>query len=137
MREEDYNIDVDIYLDEKRFRNGKKAISKLEIETKIIWKEKEFPFADVHFLAKKIKHIKQDIISYWVLFNINFTNCGIIQLSKIIGNELVQVRCENKYNDWFYKIPKNDFVWGLHNVESYIINNAFKYQNVLINIYNL
>lgn len=134
LHKENYDIDVDVYLNQKGYNIKKGLIAKLELEVKLVWDVKDFPFEDVNFLAKKQKYAKQQVVTYWILFNKNFTNCGIIPFTKIFHNELCKIKCENSYDDWVFKIPKKDFVWGLENVESYLIYKAFEIQNNLIKL---
>jgi len=129
LRPEDYGIDVSVYISDKAFHSGSEPIAKIELEVKGHWTEYNFPFNDIQCLAKKQKHARQPVCTYWVLFNRNLTNCGIVPFSKILVSELSVIKCRNKYDDFFYKVLKSDFVWGLEHIERYIIFKAFESAN--------
>lgn len=130
LRKEDYGVDVAIYNGERAFTKGATPLCYLEIESKSNWKDKNFPskFPDVQFLAKKQRFLKLNIPTYWVLFNNDCTNAGIINFRKIPSYELDVVYCKTASigNDFFYRIPKEDMVWGIENIERFLIQEAFQ-----------
>lgn len=129
LREEDYGIDVDVYNGEQAYQKKAKPICKIELEVKHNWNGKEFTFPDVQFLAKKMKHIRQEVIPFFVMFNTDCSNAGIIAFSKIASCDMDIVKCKNIGNDLFYRIPKQKFIWGIENIERYLIHIAFKSMN--------
>lgn len=135
LRKEDFGIDVAIYNGERAYKKGAKPVCYAEIETKYHWKEREFPkhFKDVQFLAKKHKFVTLDRPVYWILFNRDCSNAGIINFRDIMTCELDIVTCNNPEigDDYFYRIPKNKMTWGIENLERYLIHDAFQALNVL------
>jgi len=132
LRMEDYGVDVAIYNGKRAFEKKVEPLCYLEIESKSNWKSYEFPsnFPDVQFLAKKQKFINMDKTVYWVLFNDDCSNAGIINFKNIVTCELDVVNCKNGIgDDFFYRIPKKDMMWGLSNIERFLIHDAFKALN--------
>lgn len=129
LRQEDYGVDVAIYNGERAYQKQAAPLCYLEIESKSNWKGKEFPkhFPDVQFLAKKQRFIRMDKPVYWVLFNDDCTNAGIINFRKIMLYELDVVYCkpDSIGYDFFYRIPKKEMVWGIENIERFLIQDAF------------
>lgn len=130
LRQEDYGIDVAVFNGENAFKKGATPLCYLEIESKSNWKGKEFPsqFPDVQFLAKKQRFLNLDIPVYWVLFNDDCTNAAIINLRKIPSFELDVVYCKPASigYDFFYRIPKKEMVWGIQNIERFLVQEAFQ-----------
>lgn len=139
LREEDYSIDVSVYNGEKAFQKKLEPICYLELESKSLWKGHDFPdyFKDVQFLAKKQKYLKLNKPVYWILFNDDCTNAAIINLRKIVLCDLDVIECRNGIGtDYFYRIPKNEFIWGIENIERFIIHEGMSALNKLHNIQN-
>lgn len=130
LRAEDYGIDVAVYNGKRAFEKGVAPLCYLEIESKSNWKGKDFPskFPDVQFLAKKQRFLNLDRPVYWVLFNEDCSNASIINLRRIVTCELDVVYCKTSSigNDFFYRIPKRDMMWGIENVERFLIHDAFE-----------
>jgi len=129
LRKEDYGIDVDVFNGEQAYMKNASPVCKIELEIKHNWQGREFNFPDVQFLAKKMKHLKQDVVPFFVLFNDDCSNAGIISFSKIASCEMDIVKCKGIGDDLFYRIPRKQFVWGIHNIERYLIHMAFQAMN--------
>lgn len=130
LRPEDYSVDVAIYNGERAYQKGSSPLCYLEIESKSNWRKKDFPahFPDVQFLAKKQRFLQLDIPTYWVLFNDDCSNAGIINLRKIPSYELDVVYCKPASigYDFFYRIPRKEMTWGIENLERFLIQEAFQ-----------
>lgn len=130
LREEDFGVDVAVYNGERAYHKKAEPLCYLEIESKSNWKGRDFPryFPDVQFLAKKQRFIRMDKPVYWVLFNDDCTNAGIINFRKIMTCELDVVYCKQDSigYDFFYRIPRNEMVWGIEHIERFLIQDAFQ-----------
>ncbi|WCF11583.1 hypothetical protein NDS46_30005 (plasmid) [Paenibacillus thiaminolyticus] len=131
LRDEDFGVDVAIYNGKRAFEKGMSPICYVELESKSNWKGLKFPksFPDVQFLAKKQKFIKMDRPVYWVLFNDSCTNAAMINFKDIISCELDIVTCGSIGSDYFYRIPLKKMMWGIDNLERYLIHDAFQALN--------
>lgn len=138
LRPEDYSVDVAVYNGERALQKGASPLCYLEIESKSNWKGYDFPsnFPDVQFLAKKLKYVHLDIPVYWVLFNDDCSNAGIINLRKIPSYDFDVVYCKTASigYDFFYRIPRNEMVWGIQNIERFLIQDAFQTMQKVHNI---
>lgn len=139
LREEDFGIDVAIYNGERAFKKGLAPICYIELEQKHHWQGKDFPqyFKDVQFLAKKHKFANLNHPAYWVLFNNDYSNAGIINFRKIVTCELDVVKCKNLDigHDYFYRIPLDEIMWGIENLERFLIHEAFESLSSLHRLY--
>lgn len=133
LRQEDFGIDVYGYLSEEHKTNGKPPIFAIELEVKHNWRGNCFPFEDVHFVAKKQKHISKEMMSFWVLLNDNCSQAMIMPMQKILTGNLSVVKCKNGIgDDFFYKIPLTEMYKGIDSIERYIIGYAFQSANCII-----
>lgn len=126
LREEDYGVDVSIYNGFVAYQKQAEPLAYIELEVKNNWVGQNFPFPDIQFLAKKQKFAKLDLPTYWVLFNRDCTECGIIPMRKIIICELDIVKCKNIGEDYFYRIPKNQMIWGKDKIERFLVHDSFQ-----------
>lgn len=126
LRNEDYGVDVAIYNGLSAYRKNAEPLAYLELEVKHNWKGEIFPFEDVQFLAKKHKFAKLELPTYWVLFNSDCTECGIIPMRRILVCDLDIVNCRGIGEDYFYRIPRNQMVWGKTKVERFLIHDSFQ-----------
>lgn len=131
LRPEDYDIDVDVYLDEASYQRGDSPIAQIELEVKRRWRGSRFPYRDVQFPRRKVKYIDLPIVGYWVLFNEDCSECGIISLSHIKNYPFRTVNCSGIGLDDFKVIPVEDMVWGIENLERKILADAFMALNTL------
>jgi hypothetical protein len=139
LREEDYSIDVAVYLDKAAYKDKHEPLCYLELEGKEHWKGDKFPegFADVQFLAKKQKYALLDKPVYWVLFNASCSNAAIIDLNRITRTcDLNVVECKGKeYEfDFFYRVPKDTMIWGIEHLERFLIYDAFRAKEKIHNL---
>ena len=133
LHQEDYGIDVYGYLSESHKKCGKPPIFAIELEVKHNWKGNNFPFEDVHFLAKKQKHINREMMSFWVLCNDDCSQAMIMPMQKILNGSLSVVKCKKGIgDDFFYKIPLSEMYKGINSLERYIIGYAFRNANCVI-----
>lgn len=133
LREEDYGVDVAVYNGKRALEKGADPLCYIELEAKNNWRGADFPksFPDVQFLAKKQKFIRMDKPVYWVLFNSDCTNAAMIHFKDIVSCDLDAVHCkpDSIGVDYFYRIPTKKMMWGLDNLERYLIHDAFKALN--------
>ena len=115
--EEDYKIDSILL-------HKDKPIAYLEFEMKKHWKTYDFNFEDVQFMPSKLKYRDLDLPSYFVLFNADFTNCGVIDFNDIdrTKTRMVYLRTVGKEREMIW-IPKDDFTFGLENLNPYFVFN--------------
>ena len=114
---EDYKIDATL------FHNGK-PVAYLEFEMKKHWTTFDFNFEDVQFMPSKLKYQNMDLPSYFILFNKDFTNCGIIDFADIDRTKTrdVYLRTVGKTRKMIY-IEKNEFTFGLNYLNDFLVFN--------------
>ena len=114
---EDYKIDSTLLYQGK-------PIAYLEFEMKKHWRTFNFNFEDVQFMPSKLKYCNLDLPSFFILFNANFTNCGVIRFGDIDQSKrrMVYLRTVGKEREMIW-IPKNDFTFGLGNLDQYFLFN--------------
>ncbi len=126
LREEDYGVDVALYNGSLAYEKDATPLAYLELEVKNNWQGKNFPFKDIQFLAKKHKFARLDLPTYWVLFNEDCSECGIIPMRKILVCELDIVNCKGIGRDYFYRIPREEMLWGKDKIERFLIHDSFQ-----------
>lgn len=96
----------------------KEGILSVEVERRLVWNSKEFPFNEVNFLQRKEKffNISRSKITEYAIVSADFKRAGIIDKKTLMAfiDLTSPEESPNKYvndSEYFYKIPKAKFVW--------------------------
>lgn len=110
-----------IYLEDNPNKFGVDLLSidrtlEIEVEHRNVWINDEFPYPDINLPERKLKYFTSNNICYAIISK-NYTHIGIIY-GKTLKKYLTDVNlkeCSNKFiksGEYFYKIPKSEFVWS-------------------------
>lgn len=96
----------------------KEGILSVEVERRLVWNTKEFPFSEVNFLQRKEKffNISKSKITEYAIVSADFKRAGIIDKKTLMAfiDLTSPEESPNKYvndSEYFYKIPKAKFAW--------------------------
>lgn len=94
---------------------SKDGTLQIEVEHRMVWKEEEFPFAEINVPERKGKFFVQECVSYAILSE-NYSHIGMIsgkELKKYIVDENLAENRNRfvKEGEYFYKIPREAFKW--------------------------
>lgn len=87
----------------------------VEVEHRLIWKDDEFPYAEINLPERKAKFFCANHIAYFIL-SCDYSHIGMIDgktLMRYIVDENLK-ESSNKYvrqGEYFYKLPKIAFKW--------------------------
>jgi hypothetical protein len=87
----------------------------LEIEHRLIWTTEEFPYKEVNIPERKAKFFATKSVGYIILSN-DYSYIGMIS-GKELAKHMVKENLHESSNrfvragEYFYKIPKDAFVW--------------------------
>lgn len=96
----------------------REGILSVEVERRLVWNTKEFPFSEVNFLQRKEKffNISKSKITEYAIVSADFKRAGIIDKQTLMAfiDLTSPEESPNKYvndSEYFYKIPKAKFAW--------------------------
>lgn len=87
----------------------------VEIEHRLIWKEKDFPYKDINIPERKKKFFIENSVCYFIL-SMDYSRIGMIDgknLRQFLNDDTL-TESSNKYvreGEYFYKVPASAFRW--------------------------
>lgn len=94
------------------------GILSVEVERRLVWDKKDFPFPEVNFLQRKEKFFikSKTMLTDYAIVSVSLKRVGLIDKNTLM--ELIEfsnpVENPNKYvsdSEYFFKIPKSKFTW--------------------------
>lgn len=88
---------------------------KFEIERRLVWDKKDFPYDDINLPERKAKFFLENNVSY-IIISKNYSHIGIIlgcDIKKYLNDDCLK-ESRNKFvksGELFYKLPKTEFKW--------------------------
>ncbi len=96
----------------------KEGILSVEVERRLVWNTKEFPFKEVNFLQRKEKFFNssKSKITEYAIVSSDLKRAGIIDRPTLMAfiDLTSPEESPNKYvndSEFFYKIPRSKFSW--------------------------
>lgn len=99
-------VDMLVYKDSK-------LIGYVEVEKKLVWKGKEFPYEDVNFPSRKAKLCQLELPTIFVMINEDNSAYLTVRGKDFLASPQAEVH--NKYvgaGEIFYKVPKDKVLFN-------------------------
>jgi hypothetical protein len=93
-------------------------IGGIEVESHAKYWDDEFPFDTVHFLGRKLKYTQAG--SFYLMVSAELKNAVIIHFPDLYSYDMIEKDNESCDNEPFIEIPKDDCVFGWHNINLYL-----------------
>lgn len=77
----------------------------IEVEVKHNWKGQRFPFASLHYAARKVKFLDSAEVVYFVTVNDDRTHLLLTSSEDMNGLKLVKKDTSYTSNEWFLEVP--------------------------------
>jgi len=113
-----YDIDIHLY------DSSRKLVAMADIEHRLRWwVEPDFPsrFATVHVPVRKKKFFTQQMPTFHISVNRPMTNALIVRGDIVAKSPLVKLPTVYTQAEWFFDVPKSACVFGIENIEQYIL----------------
>jgi hypothetical protein len=90
--------------------------AKIEIEHRLVWTGKEFPFDEINLPERKTKFFLKNQGAYYVILSKDYSRMGMISGKNMLNylNNKNLKESSNRFvtgGELFYKIPKSEFGW--------------------------
>ena len=84
----------------------------IELERRSVWNKETFPFSEINIPARKQSTLENDKTCYCIV-NSSFDRLGILHHSKLTKYINMAYLNNNKscLGEYFFKIPRSEFVW--------------------------
>ena len=102
------------------------AVAYLEIERRLIWTRKKFPFDTVSVLERKAKYKKYELPVFILEFNKSHSNACVALIDDVTKEDMLQnMKCSGKTmavrGEKRYLSPLESWGWGINNIEQFIL----------------